>query len=217
MNKELILKAISAELEYNEMVDLLHRVQNSDKNIEYNHYYPNIYIDVCKRKMNNEIDDDYFVTWLIIICCLMIDNDRYYKLADYIDGCSFDEKFDKKDCQKIIAYIKDYDLKLKNHNYIKYHKKNKMKVIYLRYEFYDSTADQLLYKCYIVDYKNEIYDLRIVDESVIDYDISKNYCFIYDEEYENNIREQEKQHCEAEEELHNIFYGLYKRDKKIEL
>ncbi len=230
MNKERIEKAIRAELSYDELQNVLDYIYSKGEEFTEDFYNPNICIEICKQKLEGKIDDKYFSTWLVVMCNLL--NEKNYELSDYLDGWSFNDTFPAIECRETIAYIKDYDLKLKNPNYVVYHQQQKMKVIYYRFEFVDHSNDELIYKCYIVDHKKKVYNVRIADNEMLGYDLSKNYCRIIDEEHAEDIRKQEadedldivdcskpeKQFCEAEEELINLFFNEeYRRDKELEL
>ncbi len=234
MTKEYFIKALNAELSYQEMDKILHYLYDMHDgkapNIECNFYAPEIFISVCMKKIQGEIDDEYFETWLIIALDAL--NDEHIDLRDTFDGWAWNHTFSAEDCRSIISSIKDHDLKFRHKDFVKYHKKKKMKVIYLRFDFVDHSSDQIIYKCYIVDHEKKLYDVRMVDESMINYDLSKNYCIVVDEEWHADIKRQEddesldgidctkpeKQFCEAEDELIQIFFEKkYKRDKTLEL
>ncbi len=232
MTRETLLKAIKAELSPEELDEVYHFVYTDDFDAMESdtYYYPDFFINTCMKRIANEIDDNYFKTWLIILCNML--NGSHQELSDFFDGWSWDNSFPELNCNKGIATIRDYNIQFLHRKYVKYHKNHNMKVIYLRYEFVDHSHDEDLYKCYIVDHKNKLYDVRIVDTSMLTYDLSKNYCWIVDEEHKADIRRQEdddsleyvdhtkpeKQFCEAEEELQIIFFNeSYKRNKRLEL
>ncbi len=230
MNKEYYMRVVRAEVCQKELDEILKNIYGNDVGLKYNFYYPDIFIDVCMKKLNNEIDYEYFKTWLIVVCNLLCVDEKHYDISYCLDGWTFADDYGERICREIIADIKDYDLQFKHKQYIKYHKKNKMKVIYLRFEMVDHSTDTVIYKCYIVDYAKKTYDLRFVDEEMLDFDLEKNYCFIIDEEHYYDIKKQEakrtvvdcskpeKQHCEAEEELHYLFLdNNFSRDKTLQL
>ncbi len=226
MNKEMLKKAIRAELFYDELLDVCKFIQSDAYETKGDFYAPHSFIDVCKKKLDGKIKNDYFSVWVTIVCNLL--NDEHYDLSDYFDGLAFNDTYSKIECREMIAVIKDYDIKLHNPDYINYHKRQKMKVVYYRFEFVDHSNNDLIYKCYIVDHENKTYDVRIVDTAKIGYDLSKNYCNIIDEEHQKDLIQQEqtagcidgtkpqKQFCEAEETLLSLFCKEeYKRDKKL--
>ncbi len=74
--------------------------------------------------------------------------------------------------------------------------------------------------------------MRMADNAMLGYALSKNYCKMIDEAHAEDIRKQEadesleiidcskpeKQFCEAEEELIDLFSAEgYRRDKKLKL
>ena len=232
MNKEYYMKALKAEVYKKELDEILSNAYDNIDRLKYNFYYTDIFISVCMKRLNDEIDCEYFKTWLILASNLLCFNEKHYDISDSLDAWSFADDYNERICRQIIAEIKDYDIKFKHKNYVNYHKKHKLKVIYLRFELIDYSDDDIVYKCYIVDFANKRYDLRFVDEKTLDFDLNKNYCFIRDEEHYKDIRGQEgddnisiidvtkpqKQFCEAEEDLQDIFFhDNYKRDKTLQL
>ncbi len=235
MTSEYLMQGIKAQLPYEELRENVYLAILDEKDVpkwEERFYCPDVYIDVCKKKMRNEIDADYFSMWFATMCNLL--NEKYYDLADFFDSEAFCDAFSQKHCRKIISRIRDYDLKYRYTDCVSYHKQEQMKVIYLRFELLDHSAsgegEDFLYKCYIVDHAKKTYDIRIVDGGMLDYDLSKHYCYMWDEEYYADIlREEEeedgvdytkpqKQFCEAEEQLTSLFFEEhYRRDKTLEL
>ncbi len=229
MDRHQLLRAVNAELTFDELNQVVRSLQHSDTEHEDSYYLPEVFIDVCMKRLNNEIDAKYFDLWVVTVALLLLDEKEHYDLGDFLDGASFDDLEDTTPCKKIIAKIREYDARFHHPDIVEYHRQKKLKVVYKRFEFCD--GEEALYKCYIVDHANKKYDVRIVDGTMIDYDLSKTYCEMVDEEYSADIKSQEmdlknyvidctkpqKQFCEVEDHLQSLFYENYKRDKTLEL
>ncbi len=225
-----IMRAIKAELTYEELHALYRKLTGRFGEQKGHYYYPDIFVDVCMKRMRDEIDDEYFKTWLIILCNLLNDDSDHCDLGDMFDGASFDDSYDAKSCRSMIASIRDHDLFFKHPDIVRYHRRQNMKVIYLRYEYCNSEGENI-YKCYIVDHGKRIYDLKMIDSSEPDYDLSKTYCYMFDEEHLADIKRQEnddsvdcidmskpeKQFCKTEEDLIDLIHESYKRDRSLAL
>ncbi len=229
MNSE-IMKVIKGEVTYDELRAIYHAMCENGFDKKGDHYHPDIFIDVCMKRIRGELSNEYFNTWLIVLCNLLNYDECHRDLSDTLDGMSFAERHDERNCREIISYIKDHDLRFKHPNVVDYHKRKKMNVVYLRFEFCNN-EDSCIYKSYIIDHGKKTYDIRMIDELELDYGLSKNYCYIFDEEYEADIKRQEedddalcidrskpqKQFCEVEEKLINLIHDTYKRDRSLVL
>ncbi len=225
-----LMRAIRAELTYDELDKLLRETEGAAFEANGSHYYPDLFTEVCMMKMRNEIGDGYFSAWLVLLCALLSEEERHEDLGLLFDGASFDSRYDARRCRELISFIREHDLAFRHPDIVDYHRQRKMKVIYLRFEFC-APENACINKCYIVDHGKKTFDLRMIDESELDFDLSKNYCRIYDEEHLEEIKQQrmdktiecidhtksEKQFCEIEERLITLFYEQYRRDTSLSL
>ena len=175
------LMGVNGELSYDELKSIC---QTEVPDGEYYNYQK--IRKVILRKLNGEINDDYFRTWLIVVSWALND-DKYYDISWVFDGYSFEDKFDQKLVMEILATLKDLDYKLNNNEFIKQHKIDGLKVVYLRFEHCNFTNDSTVYKAYFVDYKNKRFDIRFVDDYLFDYDDNIMYCTIDSTETEEDF------------------------------
>ncbi len=165
---------------------------------------------VLLRKLNGEIDDEYFQTWLIVVSWAL-NKGKYANISWMFDGYSFQSCFDEKLVLEIMATFKDLDYKLRHKNYIKRHKKDGLKVVYLRFQHCNWTADSGIYKAYFVDYKNKRFDIRMVDDAFFNYNDDVLYCEIapkecVDEET-HEVMVVEPFETQEEEQLMSYFFN----------
>jgi hypothetical protein len=111
-----------------------------------------------------------------------------------------------------MASLKDYNYQLLHKDYMAQHKKEKLKVVYLRFEHCNWTANFSVYKAYFVDYKNKRFDIRFIDDADFDYDDDILYCFIgyedeYDSEDEDEVCKEEPKELPEEGRLMSLFYN----------
>ncbi len=173
---EQYLKGVYGELPYDELKAIC------QTDVPEGEYYDYEKIrSVFLRKLNGEIDDEYFKTWLIVVGWAL--NEKPYEdIAYAFDGWSFCECFDKKHVLEFMAKWKDYDYKLRHKNYVAQHKKEGKQVVYLRFEHCNWTTDSCIYKAYFVDYSQKRFDIRFVDDAEFDYKDDILYCFLKDSE-----------------------------------
>ena len=200
------LKGVNGELSYDELDAIC------QKHAPEGHYYNYDKIRaVLLRKLNGEIDDKYFKTWLIVVSWAL-NEDKYYPISDAFDGHSFDDLYDRSCILGIMALLKDENYRLMHKDYMAQHQKEKLKVIYLRFEHCNWTADSSVYKAYFVDYKNKCFDIRFVDDAFFDFDDNVMYCFIgYEDENsdeeECEICPEEPKELPEERRLMSLFYN----------
>ncbi len=169
---EKYLKAVNGELTYEQLRSICQT--EGPKGNYYN--YEKIH-SVLFRKLNGELTDEYFSTWLIVVSWALY-QEEYKYISWAFDGFSFQDTFDKKLVLEIMASLKDYDYKIRYKDFIKQHKKDGLKVVYLRFEHCNWTDDSGVYKAYFVDYKNKHFDIRFVDDALFKYEQNVFYCFI---------------------------------------
>lgn len=160
---------------------------------------------VLLRKLNGELTDEYFSTWLIVVAWAL--NEKLYANISWLfDGYSFQDRFDKKLILEIMARLKDFDYKLRYKEYIEQHKKDKLKVVYLRFEHCNWTADSGIYKAYFVDYKSKRFDIRFVDDAFFDYNDAVLYCMIGKDDYNEDKDDAEPYETWEESKLMSDFF-----------
>ena len=174
MNK--YMKAMNAELSYEELCSI--KRSEIPKGRYYN--YEKIR-SVLLRKLQGEITDAYFQEWLIV-ACYMLNDSTYHDVSWMFDGWGFQTSFTRKDVLELLAGLKDLDYKIRHKNPIKQHKREKLQVIYLRFEHCNRTLDSSIYKAYFVDYARKRFDIRLIDDAFFEYDDRLLYCGIGDEE-----------------------------------
>ena len=85
-----------------------------------------------------------------------------------------------------MATLKDFNFKLMHKDFMRRHKQEKLKVIYLRFLHFNISSDSKIFKAYFVDYKAKKFDVRIIDDNLFDYRDDLMYCDIrsnhFDEE-----------------------------------
>ena len=169
---EKYLKGVNGELTYDELRSIC------QTEVPKGNYYNYEKIrSVLLRKLNGELTDEYFITWLIVVAWALYQEEYKYISWDF-DGYSFQDTFDKKLVLEIMANLKDCDYKIRYKNFIEQHKKDGLEVVYLRFEHCNRTDDSGIYKAYFVDYKNKRFDIRFVDDALFEYDQNVLYCFI---------------------------------------
>lgn len=200
---EKYLKGVNGELTFEELRSILQT--DVPKGDYYN--YEKIQA-VLLRKLNGEIDDEYFCAWLIVVCWAL-NEEKYRYISCAFDGFSFEDTFDKKVVLEIIAKLKDCDYKIRNKDFIKQHKAEQLKVVYLRFEHCNWTNNSAIYKAYFVDYKNKRFDIRFVDDALFEYDQNVFYCFINEgDPWDEAGTDFEHYDCESlkERELMDYFF-----------
>jgi hypothetical protein len=200
---EKYLKGVNGELSYEE----LNSICQTD--VPKGDYYDYEKIRaVLLRKLNGEIDDKYFRTWLIVVCWALSQK-KYRYISWAFDGFSFEDTFDKKKVLEIMANLKDYDYKMRHKSFLKQHKAEKLQVIYLRVEYCNWAEDSVVYKAYFVDYKNKRFDLRFIDDAFFEFNQNLVYCFINEKDpWDDSDDDGERYECESweEVELMNCFF-----------
>ena len=169
---EKYLKGVNGELTYEELRSICQTEIPKGKYYNYEKIR-----SVLLRKLNGELTDKYFRTWLIVVAWALY-QEEYKDISWAFDGFSFQNTFDKKLVLEIMATLEDYDYKIRHNNFIEQHKKDGLKVVYLRFEHCNRTDDSCIYKAYFVDYKNKRFDIRFVDDALFDYKQNVLYCFI---------------------------------------
>lgn len=193
---EKYLKGVNGELTYDELRSI--RQTEVPKGNYYN--YEKIH-SVLLRKLNGELTDEYFSTWLIVVAWALY-QEEYKYISWFFDGFSFRDTFDKKLVLEIMAKLKDYDYKIRYKDFIEQHKKDGLKVVYLRFEHCNWTDDSGIYKAYFVDYKNKRFDIRFVDDAFFEYKQNVLYCFINEADPwdDTDDKDVDRYDCESWEE-----------------
>ena len=65
------------------------------------------------------------------------------------------------------------------------HKREKLKVIYLRFLHYNISTDSKIFKAYFVDYKSKKFDIRIIDDDLFEYRDDLMYCDIWSKYFDD--------------------------------
>ncbi len=232
MNQKQLKKVISAQASYAELIEAMRWEENRTEDApKLKCYYPELFVAACQKKLSGEIDEDYFREWLVLLCRLLMEGREHYALGDFFDATAFYE-LDDAVCREIISVVREHDTRLKHPDFVRYHCRKKMKVTYVRWEFFDHSHEESLYMCYIVDHAAKRYDVRILEASALDYALDKNFFTIEDEEVVARIQEQvwsesdedidcslaERKLCDAEEELLSLFFARkYLRDKSLQV
>ena len=193
---EKYLKGVNGELTYDELRSIC------QTEVPKGNYYNYEKIrSVLLRKLNGELDDKYFHTWLIVVAWALY-QEEYKYISWAFDGFSFQDTFDKKLVLEIMANLKDYDYKIRYKNFIEQHKKDGLKVVYLRFEHCNWTDDSGIYKAYFVDYKNKRFDIRFVDDAFFEYKQNVLYCFINEADPwdDTDDKDVDRYDCESWEE-----------------
>ena len=193
---EKYLKGVNGELTYDEL-----RIICQTEVPKGNYYnYEKIH-SVLLRKLNGELTDEYFSTWLIVVAWAL-HQEEYKYISWAFDGFSFRDTFDKKLVLEIMANLKDYDYKIHYKDFIEQHKKDGLKVVYLRFEHCNWTDDSGIYKAYFVDYKNKRFDIRFVDDAFFEYKQNVLYCFINEADPwdDTDDKDVDRYDCESWEE-----------------
>lgn len=164
--------AVRGEASYEELEAIL---KKPSKIVWYYNYQE--IREVLLRKKRGEIADEYFKSWLILLSN-SLNCDKYEFLSGYFDACSFCDKYDEKTLSEILATLKDFDYRLTHEDFIGGHKRDKLKVIYLRHIFFNTSSDSKIFMAYFVDYKKKRYDVRIIDDAIFDYKDELMYCDI---------------------------------------
>ena len=169
---EKYLKGVNGELTYDELKSIC------QTEVPQGNYYDYEKIrSVLLRKLNGELTDKYFRTWLVVVCWALYQKEYRY-ISWTFDGFAFRDTFDKKRVLEIMAKLKDDDYKIRYKNFIEQHKKDELQVVYLRVEHVNRTNESVIYKAYFVDYKNKRFDIRLLDDALFEYDQNICYCFI---------------------------------------
>jgi len=197
------LKAVYGELPFDELNSI--REAEIPKGDYYN--YEKIRA-VLLRKLKGEITNEYFLAWTTIVAWAL-NNEKYYDISWAFDGYSFQLDVNNKFILEMMAHLKDLDYKLRHSNYIEEHRRSELKVIYLRFEHCNWTANSAVYKAYFVDYKNRRFDIRFVDDAFFTYNDDLLYCYIPEVVQDNGIEEEilELRETPEEEQLMRYFYN----------
>lgn len=208
-NEQAINKAICGDVSFEELEEILNEkmLPNGD------FYNYNGIRNVLKRKLNGEIDEAFFKSWLILLC-RVLNGDKFDFISNYFDACSFYNEYDSKEVFKIMATLKDFNYKLMHNDFMLRHKREKLRVIYLRFLHFNRSADSSIFKAYFVDYKNKKFDIRIIDDALFDYRDDLMYCDLWskyfdeDGEYIDSDGEYDSEPAELIEEIQlmNLFY-----------
>lgn len=217
MTKDYILKAIDAEIPYEEMRNLAKDkyLHSTLKKIygRKGRFMPERFIDVCMKRLNGKINNEYFIEWVDFIDTFL-DTDFFHISYLFADILYSDYKYiSDLNVKKMIHIIKDFEIKNKYKCFIKEQQDKKMKVIYLRkYESFGAECyDDFYYIAYYVDHDAREYDIRFITEKELDYPLDKNIVFL---EEDSSDRDYEPLTIEDEDDLHG-FIDLYKRNKNI--
>jgi len=185
VTKSFIINAVNGSLSYEELDNFV-KQNNLEVEISLSYgsnkrFLKDEFISVCKNALDGKISKEYFKSWLKFICAFLIDDNSYLsKVLKDIYLRNEKNLIDDKTVRKIIHIFKDYEIRNVGKNYINFHKRHRMKVIYLRY--YAELRGEIRYIAYIIDHENKQYDIKYLDESEIDFSLNKNYSFIKEDE-----------------------------------
>ena len=194
------LKGVNGQLSYEELDSIC---QTEVPDGEY-YDYEKIRA-VILRKLNGELDDEYFRTWLIVVSWAIQKDSEDLSWA--FDGYSFCDSFSKNDIVSILSVLKEEDYKMRYEDYIEQHKKEQLNVVYLRFEHANWTEDSAIYKAYFVDYKNKRFDIRLIDSAFYEFKKDVFYCTLFDkDEREGEEDYVEPKELPEEEQLLHYFY-----------
>jgi len=108
-----------------------------------------------------------------------------------------------------MAFLKDFDYKLNHKDFMLQHKKDKLKVIYLRHSHFNTTCDSTVYKAYFVDYKKKRVDIRFIDDALFEYDDNLMYCDIWSHHYDDG------EYYDEEGEYYTDAPELFPEEKRL--
>ena len=202
---EKYLKGVNGELTYEELRSIC------QTDVPKGDYYDYEKIRaVLLRKLNGEIDDEYFHTWLIVVSWALY-QEEYRYISWAFDGYSFQDAFDKEFVLGIMAYLKDCDYKIRNKDFIEQQKAEQLKVVYLRFEHCNWTNNSGIYKAYFVDYRNKRFDIRFVDDALFEFDQNVLYCFINESDPWDDTDDEDgdryARECGEESKLMDYFFN----------
>lgn len=179
VTKEEYIKAIKGDLSFEDLCKVA-----STKCPQGIYYDYDSIKGVLLRKLNNEITDRYFRTWLIIVCWVLSaeDDEKHGELSWEFDGASFSDSFSRNDIIGLIKILEDHNYRLFHKDYIYGHKKYGSTVCYI---LFDDDSKVFSYLCYIVDHKNKKYTRKVINynedkDEGIKFSLDKFYCFLED-------------------------------------
>ena len=167
-------RAVRGECSYEELASL----KPDEGSVPEGEYYDYEALrGVMLRKLEGEVEDRYFKEWLYVMC-ILLDEQRYHAISWLFDGYAFEDVFPRNSVLELMARLQDLDSRLAHKDLVKYHRKGIKKIVYLRFEHCNRTADSAVYKAYIVDYFSRRFDIRMVDDAFFSYDAETSYCFL---------------------------------------
>jgi len=186
MTKEYLLKVINAEVSYDEIEKLA--LDDSVSTIidkifkKKDRFYLDVFVDVCNKYLNKEINQDYFDCWLSFLMKFL--GKKYENFTDYLDCFCNYGPIDERECRHLIHIFKDFYFQKNNRHHFKLHRKNKMKIMYLKdFSWFRESGE--IYIAYFVDYENKMFDIRFVNYDDLDFDLNKNYSFFMYSKYDD--------------------------------
>lgn len=168
VTKEQVWKGLKLELTDDELC----KIFQADEYEADNYYDYDLLIATLKKAVNKEIDFDYFIDWNVLVAnCFEYIKDAhnaklqklYSDVADFFDGMSFMEKYDKKDYKSDVAFLKYYDFLIKK-------AKKQAKSPFLTYgverimlfDHSNWNYDSCVYRVIIKDYNTKQWDIRLL-------------------------------------------------------
>lgn len=189
VTKEQVWKGLKLELTDDEIC----KIFQADEYEPDNYYDYDLLIETLKKAVNKEIDFTYFIDWNVLVanCFAYIKDDHnaklkklYSEVADFFDGMSFMEKYEKKDYKSDVAFLKYYDFLIKKAKKLAKSPflTNGVERIML-FDHSNWNYDSCVYRVIIKDYNIKQWDIRYVDDHDFDYDESVNYTFVNNKEF----------------------------------
>ena len=212
-----ILKGVRGELPLAEL-------ENEYTNLfSYGDYYDYEGIRaVILRKLNGEIDDEYFKTWCYFVSWAL-DIEEYKVISELFDGYYCENAYGRRVLLEMLAMLKDYEYKKNHADFIAAHKSEGKRVVYLRFLHPNLTASSSVFRAYFVDYKSNRFDIRMVDDAFFEYDDNLLYCRLWQKETDGDgfVDEAEIEYeTQDERRLKSIFSStdeLWTYDHTLEL
>ena len=93
-DKEAIEKAVCADISFEELEDLIEIFEKKPPKGDFYNY--NAIRKALLRKLNGEIDDAFFKSWLILLCHLF-NGEKFALISHYFDACSFINEYSTKE------------------------------------------------------------------------------------------------------------------------
>ena len=176
--REDVIRAIRGEASYEELEAILEKTNKIGTYYNYQEIR-----GVLLRKKKGEFGDEYFKSWLILLAN-SLSCEKYAFLSNHFDACSFYDNYNDKTLSEMLATLKDFNYKLTHADFMRRHKREKLKVIYLRFLHFNVSTDSRIFKAYFVDYKKKRFDVRIIDDALFDYRDDLMYCDIWSNHFD---------------------------------